>query len=130
MITNVEKTKNPQQVLVVDDNADAAHMLGMFLEIMGHQVRVVTDPQTAIPLADAVPPSVCILDIGMPVMDGYSLGSELKKKHLNAVYIAHTAWKRDSVREEQVGFSFDYFLQKPMGLQECLELLEVLPSKT
>ncbi len=59
-------------------------------------------------------------------MDGYALGRELKKNHSKAIYIGHSAWKRDPIREEDVGFSFDYFLQKPMSLNECLQLLEVI----
>jgi CheY-like chemotaxis protein len=126
MPSQFEKTQNPQRVLVVDDNADAAHMLGVILEVMGHNVRAVMDPKTAIPLAKALPPSVFILDIGMPGLDGYELGRELKKDHPKAIYIAHSAWKRDAAREAEVGFSFDYFLQKPMNLEECLQLLEVV----
>jgi len=127
MIDQIEKTKNPHQILVVDDNADAAHMLCELLEMMGHSVRAVNDPKTAIPLAEAVPPSVFILDIGMPGMDGYELGSELRKNHPGATYIAHSAWKRNPKREEQTGFSFNYFLQKPMALNDCLALLEMIP---
>lgn len=126
MTDHIEKTKNPHRILIVDDNADAAHMLCVLLEIMGHDVRAVNDPRTSIPLAEALPPGVFILDIGMPGMDGYTLGRELKKNHPKAVYIGHSAWKRDPAREEEIGFSFDYFLQKPMSLNECLQLLEVI----
>jgi CheY-like chemotaxis protein len=77
---HMDKTKNPHRILIVDDNADAAHMLCVLLEMIGHDTRAVNDPKTAIPLADASPPGVFILDIGMPGMDGYALGRELKKK--------------------------------------------------
>lgn len=126
MVDHLDKTKNPHQILIVDDNADAAHMLCILLELMGHDARSVNDPRTAIPLAEALPPCVFILDIGMPGMDGYTLGCELKKTHPKAAYIGHSAWKRDPVREEEVGFSFDYFLQKPVSFNECLQLLEVI----
>lgn len=128
MADEIEKTKNPHQVMVVDDNVDAAHVLSELLQIMGHDARAVNDPRTAIPLATAAPPSVFILDIGMPGMDGYELGKELRKNHPGATYIAHTAWKRNLDREEQTGFSFDYFLQKPMSISDCLDLLEAIPS--
>lgn len=126
MANHIDKTKNPHRILIVDDNADAAHMLCVLLEMMGHETRAINDPKTAIPLANASPPNVFILDIGMPGMDGYTLGRELKKDHPKAAYIAHTAWKRDSAREEEVGFSFDYFMQKPMSINECFQLLEVI----
>ncbi len=126
MTDHIEKTKNSHRILIVDDNADAAHMLCVFLKMIGHEARAVNDPRTAIPLAEASPPDVFILDIGMPGMDGYELGYELKKHHPKAAYIAHSAWKRDAAREEEMGFSFDYFLQKPMSLNECLQLLEVI----
>lgn len=126
MDEHIEKTKNPHQILIVDDNVDAAHVLCLFLKMMGHEVRAINDPKTAIGLAEALPPNVFILDIGMPGMDGYSLGKELKKNHQKAVYIAHSAWKRSLEREEEEDFSFDYFLQKPLSINECLQLLETI----
>lgn len=124
-----QKTKHPQRVLIVDDNVDAAHILCVLLEMMGHDCRNVNDPKTAIPLADVVPPSVFILDIGMPGMDGYTLGHELKKNHPTATYIGHSAWKRNLERQNEAKFVFDYFLQKPMSVAECLNLLETIRPK-
>ena len=59
------------RVLVADDNSDAATSLGMLLEIMGHEVRVVHDGLEAIEAAALFRPDVILLDIGMPKLNGY-----------------------------------------------------------
>ena len=64
--------------MVVDDNADAAQLLGMFLELLGHKVFVQFHPANAIECARQVLPDLRLLDIGLPEMDGYTLARQLR----------------------------------------------------
>ena len=66
------------RVLVVDDNEDAADLLAEVLRARGHEVRVAFDGPTALAAVVDQPPRVALLDIGLPVMDGYELARRLR----------------------------------------------------
>src|SRR5690606_30908664 len=83
-----------RRVLIVDDNVDAATMLGQLVQLMGHETRIVFDGFEAL---DAVPsflPDVVLLDIGMPKMNGYEVASRIRAdaaaKH--PILVALTGW--------------------------------------
>jgi CheY-like chemotaxis protein len=120
------KAMRPLSVFVVDDNADGAYLLGHLLKMWGHVAFVANDPHTAITLAEANSPDVFILDVNLPGMDAYDLGLRLRSHHPHAAYIGYSGLPRDSQREAEVGFSFDYFLSKPMPFNELEKLLALI----
>jgi CheY-like chemotaxis protein len=63
----------PTRVLLVDDNQDAADMMAELLRVMGHDVTVAHDGPSALAVSGDVHAAVALLDIGLPVMDGYEL---------------------------------------------------------
>src|SRR5262249_53970955 len=67
-----------RRILLVDDNEDALILLGDALVAQGHDVRTALDPRAALDAARAFQPEVAILDIGLPDMDGYELGAQLR----------------------------------------------------
>ena len=103
------------RVMVVDDNVDAAQMLGMYLENEGHQVSVLHDPHEALALAERSPMDAFLLDIGLPGMDGNELASRLRAlpQARGAMLIAITGYGQrfDRLRSMQAGF--DHYLVKP-----------------
>jgi signal transduction histidine kinase/ActR/RegA family two-component response regulator len=106
------------RVLVVDDNVDAAEMLAEALRIQGHQVGVAHDGPAALALVEEFQPDLALLDIGLPVMDGFDLAQRLKRR-LSAhppKFIAVTGYGQpsDRVRSQQAGF--DEHLVKPIDL--------------
>jgi len=66
------------EVLIVDDNQDATEALAMFLQELGHAVRVANTAAAALDVASAAPPDVCLLDIGLPDADGRVLAGKLR----------------------------------------------------
>ena len=68
-----------RRVLVVDDNVDAATIMGMLLELHGHTVCIAHDAQGALDVARASVPDVALLDIGLPGVDGYELARRLRQ---------------------------------------------------
>ena len=68
----------PLRIMVVDDNVDAAQLLGMFLELLGRKVFIQFHPANAIKCAREMLPDLCLLDIGLPDMDGYTLARQLR----------------------------------------------------
>jgi CheY-like chemotaxis protein len=117
-----------RRILVVDDYRDGAEMIAALLEGEGHDVRVAYDPSAAISLAVTFQPQVAILDIGLPVMDGYTLGSELlaRLRDRAPVLIALTGYgqERDRHRSEEAGFAFH--LVKPVERDRLVQVLDSL----
>lgn len=106
----------PLRILVVDDNVDAASVLGMLLEAEGHEVMIENGSHKALERAKAEAPQVCLLDIGLPEMDGNVLAQHLRAlpQTANALLVAITGYGHDSDREETSAAGFDYHLVKPV----------------
>jgi signal transduction histidine kinase len=114
-----------ERVLVVDDNEDAAVMLGMLLEASGHAVVVAHRPHAALELAQTHAPTVCILDIGLPDMDGYELARRLRAlpATADALMIAVTGYGQQNDRARAVDAGFNQHLVKPVDAERLLQLL-------
>jgi CheY-like chemotaxis protein/two-component sensor histidine kinase len=115
-------------VLVVDDNEDAATMLAVWLDSLGYRVRAAHDGLAALEATDANPPQVALLDLGLPVMDGYELAARLRQTPRGASMklIAITGYGQAADRERTREAGFDAHLVKPVDLEELAELLEEL----
>lgn len=127
--TNDEEVPNAStslQVMVVDDNQDAATMLAMFLESLGHQVRVGHDPRKALTLAEQTSFDACLLDIGLPEMDGNELARRLRKipGTQKSMFIAITGYGQQFDRETALAAGFDQYLVKPAAPSKVASLLE------
>lgn len=108
----------PRQVLLVDDNRDAAEALRMLLEMKGHRVRVVYDGPTALEVfADEVP-DVVLLDIGLPRMDGLEVARRIRAMPggRDVVLCAVTGWGQDQDKRRSADAGFDIHLTKPVDL--------------
>ena len=118
------------RVLVVDDNADAANMLAMFLEAAGHKVSVEYEPWAALERAKLEMPDVFLLDIGLPDMDGNELARRLRllPQSANATYIAVTGYGQKNTRGELISSEFDHHLVKPANTITLIKLLENIES--
>jgi PAS domain S-box-containing protein len=119
------------RVLVVDDNVDAAQMLHEFLESLGHEAMVAYDGATALEVAGRFKPDVAVLDIGLPVMDGYELAVELRGRFGRAELrlIAVTGYGQDADRARSRAAGFDHHLVKPIALEALLPLLVAEPAE-
>jgi len=117
-----------RRVLVVDDNRDAADMVALLLSRAGHQVEIAADASQALSAVDAFRPQVAILDIGLPVMDGYTLGRELRARlgEATPVLIALTGYgqEQDQRRSEEAGFASH--LVKPIDARKLIQLVDTL----
>ena len=118
-----------QRVLVVDDNEDAATLLAMALEGLGHEVRVAHDGPSALSVVQTFTPDVAFLDIGLPAMDGYELAAQLRARPaLERVrLVALTGYGQQSDRETSHRAGFSAHLVKPVELAE-IEAVIVHPA--
>ena len=104
------------RILVVDDNADAARLLGMFLELLGHEVFVQFHPADAIECARKVLPDLCLLDIGLPDMDGYTLARQLRliSGLQTTILAAVTGYSQPRDKRAAFDAGFDFHFAKPI----------------
>jgi len=118
------------RILVVDDNTDVADSLGMVLRVLGAEVRVVYSGSAALKALDAFNPTVVLLDVGMPEMDGYELARQIRQqpRFHEVKLIALTGWGQEDDRRRSRAAGFDHHLVKPVDidvLQTVLAQLEV-----
>ena len=121
----------PLEILVVDDNQDSAEMLADALKTKGHRARVAHDAPSALQLARQRCPAVAILDLGLPVMDGYELAARLRElPGLGTVrLIALTGYGQESDRQRTRAAGFHHHLVKPVDFQ-ALEQVVSAPFET
>ncbi|HWE37965.1 MAG TPA: response regulator [Isosphaeraceae bacterium] len=115
----------PLHVLVVDDNADAARLLARLLEVNGHHAEVAYDGPTALERAQARPPDVVLLDIGLPGMDGYEVARKLRASVGldRALLVALTGYGQEEDRRRSREAGMDVHLTKPVDPRTLKELL-------
>ena len=120
----------PRRILVVDDNRDAAHSLGMVLKFLGADVQVAHDGGQALEAFRSYEPGVVFLDIGMPGMDGYEVARRMRASHgePRPAIIALTGWGQEADRQRARDAGFDHHLVKPADLAALQVLLASLET--
>jgi PAS domain S-box-containing protein len=115
------------RILVVDDNADAARMLAMYLDAFGHAVSIEHDSRRALERARIETPDACILDIGLPDMDGNQLARKLRAQSetANMLLIAVTGYGQEQDRKKTMAAGFDHHMVKPVDAAQLAVLVSV-----
>jgi signal transduction histidine kinase/ActR/RegA family two-component response regulator len=112
-------------ILIVDDNKDAAHSLGLLLRMLGHDVQTANDGLSALEVLESYHPTVMLLDLGMPGMDGYEVVRRARElpqcKH--TIFVALTGWGQEEDRQRTRDAGFDHHLLKPVNLGALKVLL-------
>lgn len=126
-----KRTITPLRILVVDDNVDAAITLDMLLKVMGHESRVAHDGMAVMDMIADYRPDVVLLDIGLPVMDGYEVARRLQslKREQPFRLVAVTGWGQDADKQKSRAAGFDLHLVKPVGLEELSAVLEGVSAR-
>lgn len=116
------------RVMVVDDNRDSADSLGMLLQAMGHEVHIAYDAEGAIEIADSFVPQLALIDIAMPVVDGFALLRGLKSMSgwAGTVFAAMTGFGQPSDRAETKAAGFHFHIVKPVELPKLQMLLAMV----
>jgi len=106
------------RILVVDDNEDGAKTLAAVLEELGHDVRIANEGHAALRVVEGFTPALALLDIGLPVMDGYELARRLREQpRLAGVrLVAMTGYGQESDRRRSSEAGFEAHLVKPVDL--------------
>jgi CheY-like chemotaxis protein len=117
------------KVLVVDDNVDAADSIALLLRIDGFNAQSVHGAVAALDTVNSFKPDVVLLDIGLPVMDGYEVARRLRThtsvSRLRIVALSGYGQKADRERAAEAGF--DDYLVKPVEPTVLSQFLRSLP---
>jgi signal transduction histidine kinase len=118
-----------RRVLIVDDNRDAADSLSEGLADFGHRTAVAYDGPSALTIATTFDPDIALLDIGLPVMDGYELARHLRAACPDVILVALTGYGLDADRDQVRAAGFHEHLVKPIDLEAVAALVARLSSR-
>ena len=120
----------PRRVLLIEDSADAREMLRMILELAGHLVYDAADGVRGVELVNIVRPDVGIIDIGLPVIDGYQVAKRIREEPhgRGMLLLAMSGYESRDESKRSPERGFDYHLVKPVDpdylarlIGECAE---------
>ncbi|MGV9014010.1 MAG: PAS domain S-box protein [Flavobacteriales bacterium] len=119
-----------QRILVVDDNEDAAIMIAMLMGRLGHEVQVAHNGMQALEIGARLEPDLVLMDLSMPVMDGYAACKRTKDTRWGraAYVVALSGLGQEEDRRKSKEAGFDHHLVKPVDLAALEKLLEGRPA--
>jgi signal transduction histidine kinase/ActR/RegA family two-component response regulator len=113
-----------QRVLIVEDNRDGRETLRQLLQLWGYQVEVAADGKEGVARALAGRPDVALVDIGLPVLDGYQVARQLRSSLGNSIFLsALTGYGQPEDRRRAFEAGFDAHMVKPVDPDELSRLL-------
>lgn len=105
------------RILVAEDNAVNRELLHELLEARGYAVFEACDGQEALQMIEQIQPELLLLDIGMPVLDGFAVIRRIRENPRFATLpvVAVTAYAMRGDREKILNSGFDGYLSKPLN---------------
>jgi signal transduction histidine kinase/CheY-like chemotaxis protein len=119
------------KVLVVDDNLDAARSAVLLLQALGHDASSAHDGMSAVKAAVDYVPDIVLLDIGLPVVDGWQVAARIRQQPTlgHVMLVAVTGYGQESHRRRAQQAGFDHYLVKPMDLVQVKAILSAASAK-
>jgi CheY-like chemotaxis protein len=116
------------RVLVIDDEPDVRWLLRVHLERAGHEVLVAEDGLRGIAVAQKQRPGIIVLDLMMPVMDGYAVLAELAKdpRTVDVPVVVLSAKAIPDEADRAIGAGALKFLEKPFDPDELTQEVDAL----
>ena len=133
-VTDAERTGPASvfRILVVDDNQDSARTLARLLKLLGHEARTANDGGEAIEVAEDYRPELMLLDIGLPVLNGYDVARAIRERPWgrDVRIIALTGWGQEGDRRRSQEVGIDDHLVKPVDPTTLEQILAGLRPGT
>jgi CheY-like chemotaxis protein len=121
----------PEKILVVEDNEQNRILMRQILTYHGYDVLEATDGLTGLEMARAHMPALILLDIQMPVMNGFMVIRELRNnpelRKIKVIAVTSFAMKGD--REKALQAGFDEYVTKPIDTRKFPELVKQVLSR-
>jgi PAS domain S-box-containing protein len=122
------QAQHQKKVLIVDDNQDAAQMLETLLKLQGHIVQVAYDGLDAVEQARTFKPDICLLDIGLPGMNGLDVAREVRKFLPKTLLISVSGWGQEQDLKRSRESGIDHHFVKPVEFAALLEAIGSLDN--
>jgi signal transduction histidine kinase len=120
----------PLSVVIVEDNADGAEMMSVWLGVEGHRVKVAATGLAGVKLVLETKPDVVLCDIGLPDIDGVEVCKRVLAEMPDApVMVALTGWGAEADRERTQLAGFAHHVVKPVDLDKLRDLLVQVPRE-
>jgi CheY-like chemotaxis protein len=116
--------KRNKVILVVEDNSDQMHLMQVRLEHAGYEPVFASDGYQAVEKAVSLNPDLIIMDLQMPVMDGFAATRKLRSLNNSAPIVALTAHANQKEREACMRLSFTDYWSKPIAAAQLIEGIE------
>lgn len=118
-------TRGMKTILVVDDSHDLANSTSMLLGLLGYKTRTAYNGQEAVNAATEERPDVVLLDLNMPVLDGFQAAREIRSRYPSPppLIVAVSALAGPPVARRLRESGFDHYLTKPADLPQLLALV-------
>jgi two-component system, cell cycle response regulator DivK len=115
-----------KRILVIEDNEQNLYLVTFILEKYGHKVFAARDGQEGIDTAVSIKPDLILLDIQLPVMDGYTVAKRLRANpDLNRIpIIAVTSYAMTGDREKCIEAGCNGYIEKPINPDTFIEQVE------
>ena len=121
---NQPETAEKCRILIVDDNKDLATSLARLLGLLGHEVEVVFDGRKAIEAVRIYRPRVLLLDIGLPLVDGYQVARTLRQEGFHDILIiALSGYGQEEDRRRSREAGMNHHVTKPVDVKTIAELI-------
>ncbi|WP_151636101.1 response regulator [Noviherbaspirillum aerium] len=123
---------NAGRIVLIDDNDDSREITAILLASLGHQVFTAPDGISGIQTAFAETPSVALIDIGLPGIDGYEVARRLRadSRTSHIKLIAVTGYGSDDASKQALHAGFDLHLVKPVPMERLTEAINTFLDKT
>jgi signal transduction histidine kinase len=120
----------PLTILVVDDHEDGAISMCKLLQTLGHETHQAHDGAKGFRIAAEFRPAVVLIDLGMPIVDGYELARLLRAERWGQAMtlVAVTGWGQENDKQRTADAGFDRHLTKPVDLPELVSILSEVDS--
>jgi CheY-like chemotaxis protein len=112
-----------RRILVVDDNVDSAETMAEILKLWGHEVQTAHDGLGALEAARTQRPDAVLLDLGLPLMDGFETARRLREEGLGMLLVAVTGFGAAEDRRRAAEAGFDTHLTKPVSPEALRRVL-------
>ena len=119
------------KILIAEDNAVNRELLRELLEIRGYTVVEACDGEEALRIIEQTQPDLVLLDIGMPLLDGFGVIRKIREnpRFASMPVVAVTAYAMQGDREKILGSKFDGYLSKPVDARSLVQELDRVLSQ-
>ncbi len=111
----------PQRVMIVDDHDDARELLAELCVVLGHQVASASTGRGALDLAETFRPTVAVIDLRLPDIDGLEVARMLRARGLCPRLVALSG--STETRSRTIDHGFDDFVLKPIDAKRLQVLI-------